>query len=127
VERLVSKILIEAAAHSVAKKEESSLKERRQLVAAEDHRRRYDEAASRAVEMRRVDFLTERVGVFIAIARIASFLQHLERSNPPNGVPVRVASLLQWGSAYVDRQRALWEGDAIDTALAANGLFERPT
>jgi hypothetical protein len=123
LEGMVSSILTEAAAHSIAKKEESSLKEQRQMRIAEDHRRRYDEVASRAEEMRRVDFLSRRGGIFIAAERTSSFLQHQGRVNPPSGRPIRVANLLEWGSAYVERQRALCESDAFDAALTAADLF----
>lgn len=121
--RAVPRILSTVAAIAVAKRENREADERRHLAREEAARLRAEQERREALERARVSTLETLISEHARIVQLETYLAALERSAPSDQAPPRVAQLIGWLRARLERMQGQAAAAALEERLAGARLF----
>ena len=75
-----------------------------------------------SVEVRRLEFLEERVGMFDEAERVARLVEYLRSSCPGDKTP-RTIAFLEWADAHVGNLRDNCSPARLENDLVSSGLW----
>lgn len=122
--RAIPRVLSTVAAIAVAKRENREAGERRRLAREETERLRAKAERRAALERARVSALDTFMGEHERLVGLETYLASLERSVPADQAPPRVARLIGWLRARLERMRGQAAPAALEKRLAGTSLFD---